>query len=104
MDYEALIRDLEWEAVAFDVAGSRASHRVADNIRRAITAIQTLIVERDQARKAAPDLIAALKVLTDAPCSYAGSHIHIFCDSHADAMRRMREARAAISKATETPT
>ena len=52
---------------------------------------------------AATELLAALKALADAPCSYAGSHIHIFCDSHSDAMLRMRNARIAIDAALREP-
>ena len=48
---------------------------------------------------AAEDMLAALKALTDADCTYSGNTIVITCASHSDAIRRMMEARASVQKA-----
>lgn len=52
---------------------------------------------------AAPDLLEALKSLCDADATYVSSRIQIDCDSHGDAIRRMRIAREAIAKAEARP-
>lgn len=44
-------------------------------------------------------LLTSLKSLCDGDCAYVGNEIHIKCDSHADALKRMREARATLAKA-----
>ncbi len=48
---------------------------------------------------AAPDLLEALEALCEQDNSYHGGVIHIPCENHGDAIRKMREARAAIAKA-----
>ncbi len=49
---------------------------------------------------ASPDLLAALLELVDRPLRYNGNNIEIECADHADAMKRVQAARAAITKAT----
>ncbi len=49
---------------------------------------------------AAPELLAALKILCDDDASYHGNEIRIACNSHGEAIERLRIARAAIAKAT----
>ena len=48
---------------------------------------------------AAPELLAALESLVNAPVRYSSNRIEIDCDSHGNAMKRMMDARAAIAKA-----
>jgi len=44
-------------------------------------------------------LVAAAKALADPDCYYDGNNIVIRCDSHGDAMRRMRLLRGALERA-----
>lgn len=46
--------------------------------------------------EAQPGLIAAGKALVDRDCEYHGSNIVIPCESHADAIRLLREFRDAL--------
>jgi hypothetical protein len=48
---------------------------------------------------AAPEQHVALASLVDQDVTYEGPQIVIRCDSHADAIERVRKARAALAKA-----
>lgn len=48
---------------------------------------------------AAEDMRDALVALVEAPLRYSGASIEIDCADHADAMERVRKARAALAKA-----
>jgi hypothetical protein len=52
---------------------------------------------------AAPEVRAAAKAIAEPDCFYDGSNIVIRCDSHGDAIRRMRVLRDALAKAEGNP-
>jgi hypothetical protein len=60
-----------------------------------------VIEHHERVRAAAPELLEALKELVSSPLRYNSDRIEIDCDSHAEAIERVRKARAAIAKATK---
>lgn len=49
---------------------------------------------------ASPEMLDALRALTDGDATYVSNTIVITCNSHADAVQRMRKAREAVARAT----
>ena len=108
--YDELVQQLRKPAPPFGMEEYDPTFDVRQEAARAILAMQEQINALDQERDGFANLCAdlkadlaglrsAAKALSDPDCYYDGNNIVIRCESHGDAMKRMRVFRDAIERA-----
>lgn len=109
--HDDLVRQLQKPAPPFGMEEYDPTFDVRQEAARAILAMLGQINALDQERDGFASLCAGLKAdlagiksaakaLSDPDCYYDGNNIVIRCESHGDAMKRMRVLRDAIERAS----